>query len=873
MKAEAPQPVQLKDYLPPSYWVKKVKLTIDLDPEKTLVRSVIRYDHNPGQARSLRLEGSELQLVEAKLNNQILKLTELDVSPSHLALSELPESFELELVTEINPRTNLAFEGLYLSNGNYYTQCEPEGFRRITYFLDRPDVMTVYETTLRALESTCPVLLSNGNLIEKGKLDNGRHFAVWHDPFPKPSYLFALVAGNLSRASAEFTTQSGRKVDIHVYVEHENMPKTDFALDAIKRAMIWDEKVYGLEYDLDLFMVVAVSDFNMGAMENKGLNIFNSKYILASAATATDEDYEKILGVVGHEYFHNWTGNRVTLRDWFQLSLKEGLTVFRDQEFSADEGSAAVKRVTDVRMLREQQFPEDGGPMAHPVRPESYIEINNFYTPTVYHKGAEVIRMMHTMIGASTFRKAMDAYFKKYDGQAVTVEDFLDVVEKVSGRSLAQFKLWYQQAGTPQLDVRRTYDAAKQSMTLKVRQTLPATPGQTQKKPQLIPLRVAFIGVSGLPLDSHYAGKSGHEHLLLVTEESQEFSFTQVKEQAIPSLLRNFSAPVILDAHLEKSELYTLLRSDTDPFNRYEAAQTLALETILAKAKGTISKLEDAHIAGFKALLKDDTIDPRLVAMTIQAPTTDYIINRESNSDIEGLFSARSWLLQELAKTCQAEIIACYERTRDASYQMTKEAIARRDLNNACLQLLAGLGTEDALKRLQQHYQSASNMTDTIGALSAIVHLKTPLRESCLDDFYKRWKKDPLVIDKWFQVQASSQHPEVLQHVKSLLAHPDFDILNPNRVYSVFRHFTKSNPYGFHHPSGEGYRIVAEYVLRIDKNNPQVAAMLAGVLSRFRKFDDKRQALIRQHLEQIAKTEGLSRDVFEVVSKSLAPTS
>ncbi|WP_141735858.1 aminopeptidase N [Oligoflexus tunisiensis] len=870
MKAEAPQAVLLKDYRPPSYWVKSVKLTIDLDPDKTVVRSAIRYQHNPGQPHSLRLEGSELTLVETFLDKKPLDVKTLDSSPQHLEFSSLPDEFELELVTHINPRENLAYEGLYLSRNNYYTQCEPEGFRRITYFLDRPDVMTEYVTTIRGSKEHCPVLLSNGNLIDQGPLPDGRHYAVWHDPFPKPSYLFALVAGKLSRASADFTTQSGRKVDIHLYVEEVNLPKTPFALDAIKRAMAWDEKVYGLEYDLDLFMVVAVSDFNMGAMENKGLNIFNSKYILASTETATDEDFEKILGVVGHEYFHNWTGNRVTLRDWFQLSLKEGLTVFRDQEFSSDEGSRAVKRVTDVRLLREQQFPEDGGPMAHPVRPESYIEINNFYTPTVYHKGAEVIRMLHTIIGADVYRRTMDRYFAKFDGQAVTVEDFLAVVEEVSGQSMSQFKLWYQQAGTPQVDVQRRYDAASRSLTLTVQQTLPTTPEQSSKKPQLIPLRLAFLGASGKALETTYLGRKAHEHLVLLDQMRQEFVFQDVSEQPIPSLLRGFSAPVILDAHLDRAELHILLRADTDAFNRYEAGQTLALQTILGKAKGTIQALDAEYVAAFRALLNDSDVDPRLVAMSIQAPTTDYIINREENADMEAVFQARSWLLQQLAEQCAVELLACYNRTREISYKTGKEAIGRRDLNNACLQLMAAYPTETTLKLIHEHYRTATNMTDSFGALSALVHLKTPLREATLQDFYSRWKGDALVIDKWFQVQSSSQHPDVLQHVKDLLAHPDFDIHNPNRIYSVFRHFTKGNPYGFHHRSGAGYALVADYILRIDATNPQVAAVLATVLSRFRKFDSSRQGQIRQHLERIAAKDGLSRDVFEIVSKSLA---
>ncbi|MCX6130343.1 MAG: aminopeptidase N, partial [Proteobacteria bacterium] len=541
-----PQPILLNDYKAPAYLVSRVQLNFDLDPGHTRVRSNVFYKHNPGHPRSLYLDGKALRLIKVSINQKNIPLETLKYSEDFLLLENLPESFELELITEINPKANLALEGLYLSHNKFYTQCEPEGFRRITYFLDRPDVMAEYETTIHAALDQYPILLSNGNLIEQGISQDGKHFVKWHDPFPKPSYLFALVAGNLSRVSDTFTTQSGRKVALHIYVEEENLPKCKFALDAIKRAMRWDEQVYGLEYDLDLFMVVAVSDFNMGAMENKGLNIFNSKYILASPETATDEDFEKILAVIGHEYFHNWTGNRVTLRDWFQLSLKEGLTVFRDQEFSADEGSRAVKRIRDVRLLREQQFPEDGGPMAHPVRPESYIEINNFYTATVYHKGAEIIRMMHTIIGPKKFRKAMDLFFETYDGHAVTVEDFLNIVEKSSGQTMQQFKLWYLQAGTPRIQVLHSYDAKTQSLKLQLSQELPETPDQSLKKPQLIPLRIALFGQEGKALESVYQGQSSHEHLLLFDQSNAEFVLHAVLEAAVPSLLRNFSAPVLL---------------------------------------------------------------------------------------------------------------------------------------------------------------------------------------------------------------------------------------------------------------------------------------------------------------------------------------
>jgi aminopeptidase N len=508
--------------------------------------------------------------------------------------------------------------------------------------------------------------------------------------------------------------------------------------------------------------------------------------------------------------------------------------------------------------------------MAHPVRPESYIEINNFYTPTVYHKGAEVIRMLHTMIGPEIYRQIMDQYFQRFDGQAVTVEDFLAVVEEVSGQSMSQFKLWYHQAGTPQIEVQRTYDAAARTFKLNVQQTLPVTPGQTNKNPQLIPLRVAFIGISGKPLETTWLGKKSHEHLLLLDQLESEFIFQDIAEQPIPSILRGFSAPVILKSYLNRSELYTLLRADTDAFNRYEAGQTLAVQTILGKANGSVKALDDEYVAAFRTLLNDKAVDPRLVAMSMQAPTTDYIINREDGADMDAIFQARSWLLQQLAEQCSQDLLECYQRTRELTYKSGKEAISRRDLNNGCLLMMAAHPTDATLKLIHEHFQSATNMTDSFGALSALVHLETPAREKTLQEFYTRWNKDPLVIDKWFQVQASSQHKDVLQHVKALLAHPDFDIQNPNRVYSVFRHFTKSNPHGFHHRSGEGYAIVADYVLRIDAANPQVAAVLATVLSRFRRFDSPRQAQIRQHLEQIAAKQGLSRDVFEIVSKSLA---
>lgn len=856
--------VFLADYAEPNFWARNVRLTVELDPDATRVTSRVSYEHNPKRPKQLELNGKDLTLLKASIDGRELDLTKLKHDASSLQLHDLPDRFELELLTEICPRKNTALEGLYLSQGKFFTQCESNGFRRITYYLDRPDVMAEFKTTVIGSEQKYPVLLSNGNLVEKGRKDDGRHYAVWHDPFPKPSYLFALVAGDLGHLEDSYTSKSGRTIALHVYVERENLNKCAFAFDAIKKAMRWDEEVYGLEYDLNTFIVVAVSDFNMGAMENKGLNIFNSKFVLASPETATDRDFENILGVVGHEYFHNWTGNRVTLRDWFQLSLKEGLTVFRDQQFSADHGSPAVKRIQDVKRLREHQFPEDAGPMAHAVRPESYIEINNFYTATVYEKGAEIIRMLHTLIGDESFHAGMRLYFARFDGKAATVENLLSVMEEASKRDLSRFKLWYQQAGTP--TIRLHLDGEK----LEVQQILPATPGQQHKKAQLIPMRLAFLGSDGKALSVTYKGRHRHEHLVEIDELVQTFSFPGLPRNAIPSVFRGFSAPVRVEANFTQEQMLVQLAAETDPFNRFEAAQTLASQIIRQRAADPDYALDESYVGAFRRLISDDKQEPRLIALSMLPAPVDYLMQQEADGDLESLFQASLWLNQTLGALCSTELQSIYHRMKNPDpLAMDKDAIARRELRNACLCLLAATENAEHIELARSHYFESRNMTDAASALGALASLAHPAREDCLRDFYKRWRHDALVIDKWFAIQAGSSHPDVLEQVRALLHHEDFDIFNPNRVYSVFRQFARCNPSGFHALSGEGYRIVMDYSLRIDKTNPQVAAMLAGLLSRYRMFDKTRQGLMQDCLKEIAKQSPLSPDVFEVVSKSI----
>jgi aminopeptidase N len=853
--------ISLADYRQPSYWARRVHLQLELDPDTTRVTSVVEYEHNPGHPNTLDLCGKDLTLKAVQVDGQSRDLASLSYSAEHLELGDLPARFTLQVETLIHPKHNSALEGLYLSNGAFFTQCEAQGFRRLTYFLDRPDVMASFQTTIIADKRRYPVLLSNGNCVEAKDLGDGRHLVKWHDPFPKPSYLFALVAGDLGHKEDVFTTRSGRKVGLHIYVEPENLHKCDFAFSALKHAMKWDEDVYGLEYDLDTFMIVAVNDFNMGAMENKGLNIFNAKYVLASPDTATDKDFENILGIVGHEYFHNWSGNRVTLRDWFQLSLKEGLTVFRDQQFSADLGSAAVKRIVDIKRLREHQFTEDDSPLAHPVRPESYIEINNFYTSTVYEKGAEIIRMIYTLLGEETYLRAMTEYFRRFDGQAVTIEDMLNVLEEVSGRSLGQFKRWYQRPGTPILLVDRLEGVNEQ--TLRFRQEFTKAL-ELSHEPMLIPFRVAFLGADKTPLVTVCNGVKAHEHLLEITEIEQSFTFSNVASGAIPSLLRGFSAPVKLKAQASFAERILALGAETDRFNKYEAAQQLAEEMIGKTA------LPDDYIAAFKSLLADADDDPYFSALAIQPPTPEQLAHKRESVDLEGLYADYLRYSRLVAQSSYPELLSTYHRFANKLPQaMDRMASARRELRNTALFLLSTSATPESLSLVKAHYRSAKTMTDSIAALQILASSEDSEREALLNDFYLRWSKDPLVLDKWFAAQAGSSHPEVLSHVKALLGHKDFDIYNPNRVFSVFRSFAKINPHGFHHLSGEGYELVSDYVLELDRSNPQTAARLVNVLTRFNNLDTQRQTLMKKALRRVSEHGPLSSDVYEIVSKSL----
>lgn len=853
--------IQLAEYRQPPYWARKVFLTLELDPDNTRVISRVEYEHNPGHSKTLELNGKELDLKSLKIDGKAQAIAELKYSPEQLTLENLPEKFTLEIETIVHPIANKALEGLYISKGAFFSQCEAQGFRRFTYFLDRPDVMAIYETTIIADKKNYPVLLSNGNKVEAKDLADGKQLVRWHDPHPKPSYLFALVAGKLGHIEDHFTTKSGRRVALQIYVEEENLHKCQFAFSAIKHAMKWDEDVYGLEYDLDIFMIVAVSDFNMGAMENKGLNIFNAKYVLASPETATDKDFENILAIVGHEYFHNWSGNRVTLRDWFQLSLKEGLTVFRDQQFSSDHGSAAVNRIIHVKHLREHQFPEDDSPISHPVRPESYIEINNFYTMTVYEKGAEIVRMLHTLLGDEAYYKAMKEYFKRFDGQAVTIEDMLNLIEETSGRKLDQFKRWYQQAGTPVLHVERA--ATSSGIQLKFRQELPKRPGEPDPKNLLIPFRVAFLGRDKKPLESLLNGKKSHEHLLELKEEVQDFTFEGIPADSIPSLLRGFSAPVKLRSKVDTDELLVALSSETDAFNKYEAAQQLA-EDMLGKP------LTKAYLDAFRSLLTHAKDDPYLTALTIQAPLPDQLASSRDTIDLDKVFADYQNYCREIGKQTYADLKSTYDSAVITNPKdQNGEAVAKRELRNTILAYLCDSEKPEAIELLKIHYYSAKTMTDKIAALEIIVSIDHPLRDELVKDFYDTWKKDPLVIDKWFSAQASSLHPKVLDHVKELVKHPDFDLYNPNRVYSVFRKFTRAAPYGFHKADGGGYEFLADYVIKLDKANPQVASRIAGALTKFKFLDVKRQALVKKALKRISETEKLSSDVFEIVSKSL----
>ncbi len=869
MKSPAPQTIRLEEYRAPAFLVSTVDLTFELGDEFTDVTSRLRLHANPaGDSGPLVLDGEKLELRSLKLNGRTLNTGDYSLSEIALTILNPPGGeLNLEIVTRIKPQENLTLEGLYKSGGMYCTQCEAQGFRRITYYPDRPDVMAIFTTTIIAERERYPVLLSNGNLIEKKNLPDGRHSAKWNDPFKKPAYLYALVAGDLARTDDHFVTRSGRKVKLEIYTDKGNENRTAHAMSSLKKSMKWDEDTFGLEYDLDIFMIVAVNDFNFGAMENKGLNIFNSNYVLANPVTATDTDYENIEAVVGHEYFHNWTGNRVTCRDWFQLSLKEGLTVYRDQEFSADMGSRAVNRVDNANRLRMFQFAEDAGPMAHPIRPTSYIEINNFYTATVYEKGAEVIRMIATILGRAGFRKGMDRYFKLFDGQAVTTEDFVRAMEEANQVSLRQFReTWYEQAGTPQLTVKGRFDEAAKRYVLSVSQSCPPTPGQVSKRPFHIPLSVAL-------LDSA-TGETLKEELLQVTKASEEFSFP-VPSKPIPSLLRGFSAPVKLQFEYSDADLLFLLGKDQDPFARWEAGQTLALKSlgslIQGHAAGKTLQASAEYVETLGRIAADSAVDPAFRAQLLDIPEEGYIGQQQETILVDSVHAAREFLCGSIAQHNEARFQKIYQSLGNGeAYQFNPEQMGRRSLKGAALEYLCRTGKAEYLAEALKFLKGATNMTDEVSALKALVHHECAEREEALHHFYQKWNNETLVMNKWLMMQAISGVPGGLERVKRIMNDPVFSINNPNKVGSLLLAFGKLNVTQFHALDGAAYRFFGDLVLDIDTRNPSLASRTVSLFNQWKRFDPARQALMKKELEKVVAKPGISAGVFEIASKAIS---
>ncbi|MEO1168263.1 MAG: aminopeptidase N [Pseudomonadota bacterium] len=863
--ATATPPVtRREDYRPPDWLVPDIALDFQLDPARTLVRARLSVIRNGGHDAPLRLDGEGLQLLEVWRDGEKLDEGDWQLDEESLTVPIDSDEAVVETLVEIAPDKNSQLMGLYASSGILCTQCEAEGFRRITFFPDRPDVLSRYSVRMEADKARFPVLLANGDCVESGpKEEDGeeaRHWARWDDPWPKPCYLFALVAGDLSSNRESFVTRSGREVSLAIWVREADLPKTGHAMQALKDSMAWDEEVYGREYDLDQFNIVAVSDFNFGAMENKSLNIFNSRYILADADTATDADFDAIAGVVAHEYFHNWSGNRVTCRDWFQLSLKEGFTVFRDQQFSADQGSEAVARIGDVRVLRAAQFPEDAGPLAHPVRPESYIEISNFYTATVYNKGAELIRMLHAILGADDFRKGSDLYFDRHDGTAATCEDFVTAMEDASGADLTQFRRWYDQSGTPKVSARLDYEAEAARAVLRLAQDVPATPGQLEKEPMAIPLKTALLGTdSGTPIMD--------ERLVMLTEKSQEIMFDGLSEPPVLSLNRGFTAPVTIDSEKDPETLAFLSAHDDDPFARYEAMQQLMVETII----DTVSGRDADHapvIEAVRKTLADADLDKAFIAETVLLPSESFVGDQMLVVDPDAIHRAREALRADLASSLEAEWRAAYAASSGNAYEYTPSAKALRRLRGVALGYIAVSGADDAAHLAAGQFDGADNMTDRQAALGVLANSDWPERVAALEDFYARYREDTLVLDKWFMVQALSIRDDTPAAVEKLAAHPDFSIENPNRFRSLVGAFG-ANQRAFHVASGRGYRFLADFILKSDAINPQTAARMLPPLGKWRRFDEDRGALMRAELERILAAPNLSKDVFERASKSL----
>ncbi len=880
MRTETPRAIRLEDYRPPDFFIDSVDLNISLHPTDTIVRAKLKVRTNPKAKRKpkqLRLDGEHIGLESLRINKKELERGSFRATKGSLTISNPPTNrFELDITTRINPEANRALQGLYRSRGVYCTQCEAEGFRRITYFLDRPDVLSTYRVRLEADLNDAPVLLANGNLMERGTLQGGRrHYAIWYDPHPKPCYLFAMVGGDLGSIASNFKTMSGRNVALTIYVEHGKEQRAAWAMDSLKRSMRWDEEKFGREYDLEVFNIVAVSDFNMGAMENKGLNIFNDRLILASPDTATDTTYAAIESVVAHEYFHNWTGNRITCRDWFQLCLKEGLTVFRDQEFSADERSRVVQRISDVRQLKAVQFTEDAGPLAHPVRPSSYIEINNFYTATVYEKGAEVVRMLQTLLGQESFRRGMDLYFQRHDGDAATIEEFLACFAETSGLDLSQFSLWYDQSGTPDLKAAFSYDRRTKTAKLTVEQSVPPTPGQPIKEPMLIPIRLGLVGKRGdLPLELK-ANRTPSSDLVHLTKKRQTFSFVNIPEHPVPSLLRGFSAPVNLAIDLSDKDLEFLLAQDSDPFNRWQAANTFATRIILRRVESLAEGKRPASGQGLaRALghaLSDDTLDWAFRAELMQLPSENDIareLGRNVNPD--HIHAAHKALSSLLARRLEEQLLDVHgSLAGKGKFSPDSESAGRRAARNAALTLLTSRGRKVDLERAANHYFSATNMTEAAHALSLLARSSGPQREAVLKDFFERWKGDHVVIDTWFAAQAVSPRDSVIDDIERLMLHKPFDITVPNKVRALIGNFVMRNPVQFNRRDGKGYQFVIDQVLAIDKFNPQIAARLLNGLRSWRVLEPVRRKAAKKALQRLTEQDTISRDTSEIVARIL----
>ncbi|MBX3597081.1 MAG: aminopeptidase N [Rhizobiaceae bacterium] len=877
MRTDSGQVVRLEDYAPSDYLIPRTNLVFRLGGERSIIIADLHIERRPGVEDSmpLHLHGDELELLALRMNGEELSHAAYEVTPQQLVLKDLPaEPFVLTIETAVAPTTNEKLMGLYRSKGVYCTQCEAEGFRRITYYLDRPDILSVYTVRIEALRAQAPILLSNGDLIEQGELDGGRHFAVWHDPFPKPSYLFALVAGDLARLSDSFTTRSGRVVDLGIYTERGKEKRAAYAMDALKRSMKWDEEVFGCEYDLGIFNIVAVSDFNLGAMENKGLNIFNDKYILADSDTATDADFANVEAIVAHEYFHNWTGNRITCRDWFQLCLKEGLTVFRDHEFSADQRERTVRRIADVKGLKAQQFPEDQGPLAHPVRPRRYREINNFYTATVYQKGSEIVRMLRTLIGAENFRAGMDLYFKRHDGQAVTIEDFLRAFADASGSDLSQFALWYHQAGTPHVDVKTDYDPDSQQFTVELEQAVAPTPSETRKRLLHIPLEFGLVGPDGD--DVEYCSVEGgtvQRNVIHLKRRRQIMRFNGVKSRPVLSINRGFSAPVMVTTDLDEAELLHLAMRDSDGFARWQALNDVLLAWLKPnsrrRAPGTTNK---DMVRALGLIANDASLAPSFRALLLSLPT-ESDISRELATDVrpDAVFAAREKLLASIAGANVETFAALYtDMTTSGRFRPDAASAGKRALRNVTLDYLAA--HEGKPERASEHFNSATNMTDRFAALTVLVHRfgASDAARDALAAYERKFGSDPLAMDKWFQVQATAPGAQTVDTVRTLMRHPHFALTNPNRVRALIFAFASANQTAFHADDGTGYDLLAETILRVDGRNPQLAAKLATNFRSWRSVDTNRQALARKALLSIASQKGLSPDLRDIVERTMA---